>query len=87
MLILTRKPGEEICIGPDIRVRVLEIRGSQVRIGISAPKGIQVHRSEVYARILEENRAASQSTRQQVDRVALLWRRLQGKPDRSGGMP
>lgn len=51
MLILTRKVGETIMIGDDIKVIVLEVNGKQVRIGTTAPKEIQVHRQEVYNRI------------------------------------
>lgn len=59
MLVLTRKITEGITIGPHIRVVVLEIKGGQVRLGIEAPTSIQVHRDEVYARILDENKQAS----------------------------
>ena len=59
MLVLTRKITEGITIGPNIRVIVLEIKGGQVRLGIEAPHAIQVHRDEIYARILEENKQAS----------------------------
>lgn len=59
MLVLTRKIAEGITIGPHIRVVVLEIKGGQVRLGIEAPTSVQVHRDEVYARILEENKQAS----------------------------
>jgi carbon storage regulator len=51
MLILTRKEGETIAIGSDITVTVLSIKGGQIRIGISAPKEIEVHREEVWQRI------------------------------------
>lgn len=51
MLILTRRAGEAIMIGDDIVVRVLSARGTQVRIGIEAPKSIPVHRDEVYESI------------------------------------
>lgn len=51
MLILTRRINEVLCIGEDIRLTVLEIKGSQVRIGISAPKEIPVHRKEIYDKI------------------------------------
>ena len=51
MLILTRKSGEGIKIGEDIRVVILETKGNQVRIGIEAPKGTKVYRDEVYERI------------------------------------
>ena len=59
MLVLTRKTTEGITIGPNIRVIVLEIKGGQVRLGIEAPLAVQVHRDEVYARILEENKQAA----------------------------
>ena len=55
MLVLTRKSGESITIGDAIVVNVLEIKGSQVRIGIDAPVGISVHRREVYDKIQQEN--------------------------------
>jgi carbon storage regulator len=54
MLILTRRAGEAIHIGNDIVVRVLSIKGGQVRIGIDAPKGVDVHRDEIYQRIQKE---------------------------------
>ena len=50
MLILTRRVGETLCIGPDITVTVLGVKGSQVRIGIAAPLDIQVDREEVRVR-------------------------------------
>jgi carbon storage regulator len=51
MLILTRKPGETIRINDDICIKVLGVSGQQVRLGIEAPKGIEVHREEIYQRI------------------------------------
>lgn len=51
MLILSRRTGETICIGDDIEVTVLEVRGNQVRFGINAPKEVAVHREEVFERI------------------------------------
>lgn len=54
MLILTRRSGETICINDDVTVTVLQVRGTQIRLGISAPSHISVHRQEVYKRIREE---------------------------------
>ncbi|MCX6117382.1 MAG: carbon storage regulator CsrA [Proteobacteria bacterium] len=61
MLVLTRKVGEGIAIGDDVKIVVMQIKGKQVRLGIKASASTMVHREEVYQRILEENQAASQS--------------------------
>lgn len=58
MLVLTRRPGQSIMIGNDITVTVLEIRNDQVRIGVDAPRSVQVHREEIYEQIARENAAA-----------------------------
>lgn len=50
MLILTRRIGESVIIGEDVEVSVLSVKGSQVRIGIKAPKGVAVHRQEILNR-------------------------------------
>jgi carbon storage regulator len=51
MLILTRREGEIIAIDNDVTVKVIEVDGSQVRLGISAPRNVEVHREEVWQRI------------------------------------
>ena len=58
MLVLTRRIGEQLVFGDDIKVNVLGIQGNQVRIGIDAPKNISVHREEIYALIQKEKEAA-----------------------------
>ena len=52
MLILTRRIGETLMIGDDIKVTVLSVQGTQVRVGIEAPRQVAVHREEVHQRIL-----------------------------------
>jgi len=60
MLVLSRQRDETIMIGDDIEVTVVDIRGDKVRLGITAPKEISVHRKEVYEAIKRENRDAAQ---------------------------
>jgi carbon storage regulator len=55
MLILTRKLGEQIAIGDEIRITLLEIKGSQAKLGIEAPRSIGIYRNEVYEKIVTEN--------------------------------
>ncbi|PJK08120.1 carbon storage regulator [Lysobacteraceae bacterium NML120232] len=54
MLILTRRVGETLMIGDSVTVTVLGVKGNQVRVGITAPKDVAVHREEIYRRIHEE---------------------------------
>lgn len=59
MLALTRKKGEALVLNNNIEVTILEIRGDQVKIGVSAPKEVPIYRKEVYLQIQKENEAAS----------------------------
>ncbi len=61
MLILARRLNEQIVIGDDIRVSVVDIRGDQVKLGIEAPRSVKVYRQDVYDAIQAENREAAQS--------------------------
>lgn len=61
MLILARRLNEQIVIGDDIRISVVDIRGDQVKLGIEAPRSVKVYRQEVYDAIQAENREAAQS--------------------------
>ncbi|VEF46913.1 carbon storage regulator CsrA [Bacillus freudenreichii] len=58
MLVLSRKKGEAIQIGPDIEISITAIEGDQVKIGINAPNNVEVHRKEVWVEIQNENAAA-----------------------------
>ena len=58
MLALTRKKGESLVINNNIEISILEVRGDQIKIGITAPKDVPIYRKEVYKQIQEENRAS-----------------------------
>lgn len=75
MLILTRKLGEGFFIGDDIRIRVIEIRGKQIRLGIEAPADIVVLREEIYRRIQEQNLRAAELASVDLEKAAKLWRK------------
>ncbi|MEC1377395.1 carbon storage regulator CsrA [Heyndrickxia oleronia] len=59
MLVLSRKKGESIQIGEDIEIQVVSIQGDQIKIGITAPRSIEIHRKEVYQEIQSENTSAA----------------------------
>lgn len=59
MLALTRKKGESLVINNNIEITILEIRGDQIKIGISAPKDVPIYRKEVFLQIQEENKKAA----------------------------
>ncbi len=61
MLVLTRKLGESIAIDDHIKIRIVQIKGKQVRIGIEAPMDTKIHREEVYQAIQDQNRESVQS--------------------------
>ena len=82
MLILTRKPGEVICIGDKVFITVVEIKGNQIRIGIDAPKEMRVFRKEIYDQIQAENKAAADS--QGLESLAEMMRTGQPNPHMEG---
>lgn len=69
MLVLTRKVGEGIAIGDDVKIIVMQIKGKQVRLGIKASPSTTVHREEIYQRIQDENREASGAQKDKLDEV------------------
>ncbi len=86
MLILTRKSGETIRIGDDVAVSVIEIRGNQVRLGITAPRNVTVHREEVYELIQKQNEEAAQARAADKALAQSLWqKRGAGKGKKPGG--
>lgn len=84
MLVLTRKSGEGITVGDEVVVSVLDIKGSQVKIGIDAPRGVAVHRSEIYDRIQRENLLAAGVQPDDLDMAAGLCVPHNGLTDSAG---
>jgi carbon storage regulator len=69
MLVLTRKLQEAIKIGSDIEITVLAVEGDQVKLGISAPKNIEIHRKEIFLSIQEENSKAAQTSFETINQL------------------
>ena len=67
MLILSRKIGEAIVVGDDIKIRIVDIKGKNVRLGVDAPRQRAIHREEVYLKIQEANLAAAEAARAPID--------------------
>jgi carbon storage regulator len=78
MLVLTRKSGESIIIGEDITITILENKDGRIRIGIEAPPEKKIFRTEVYERICQENKEASQW---EIDKLDVISSMLLGKRD------
>ena len=72
MLVLTRRAGESVMIGDDVVITVLETRGDVIRLGISAPREVQVHREEVWKELRAANQEAASPTDDEVRAVAQL---------------
>jgi len=84
LLVLTRKIGEAISIGDDIKIIVMQVKGKQVRLGIKAGPNTLVHREEVYQRIQDENQSASRSS---TDDLLAGSRAAESAGLTSGGTP
>lgn len=76
MLVLTRKLGESIAIDDHIKIRVVQIKGKQVRLGIEAPKDTKIHREEVYVAIQDQNQQSVQASPEKIKNISKLL-----KPD------
>jgi carbon storage regulator len=82
VLVLTRRANQSIMIGHDIVVTVLEVRGDQIRIGIRAPREIDVHREEVFRQLQAANRQAASPDKGTLDALGAL---LPASTDRANG--
>jgi len=78
MLVLTRKPGQSLYIGDEVKITLKEVRGNQVRLGIDAPPHVRIFREEIYLQILEENKSAAgvpEDTPADLGNVAEVWKK------------
>lgn len=83
MLVLARKVGEAIAIDDEIKIRVLEVKGGQVKLGVDAPHHVAVHREEIYLRIMEENRRAAMEAPDDLSEVVPMLQRKDGEQPKS----
>ncbi len=72
MLVLTRRSQQSIMIGKDIVITILEVRGDQVRIGVSAPRDVDVHREEVFLELEQANQAAASPSAEALGALGAL---------------
>ena len=72
MLVLTRKPRQQIMIGDDIVINIVEVQGDNVRIAIEAPRAIKIYRGEIYRAIQEENKQAAREVPKDIDLSSAL---------------
>lgn len=79
MLILTRKTGETIAIGEEIKITVLGIQGKQVKLGITAPEKVSVYREEIFKKIQLENVKASMSLKEDLQELARIIKASKNK--------
>ena len=84
MLILSRKKNESIMIGDDIEIMVTEITGDVIKLGISAPRQVRVHRKEVYEAIKAENILASKASATQLGSLSQFLRSQQQNTKHDG---
>ena len=73
MLVLTRKTGQSVYIGDDVKITLHAIRGNQVRLGIEAPSSVRIYREEIYNQILEENQSAASDLPHDLSGVQKAW--------------
>ena len=81
MLVLTRRSQQSIMIGKDVVITVLEVRGDQVRIGVSAPRDVEVHREEVFLELQAANRSAASPSPEALTALGALLPPAEDDPE------
>ena len=79
MLILTRRPGESLYLGDNIKLKILSVQGKQIKIGLDVPEDMTVYREEVYLKIKEQNKQALESSQHDLLAAAALWQKKENK--------
>ncbi len=82
MLILTRRSGESLYLGDNIKVTVLSVQGKQIKLGLDVPKDMTVYREEVYKRVQEQNKLAIESNDDDLLAVTTIWHGKKKKPSK-----
>jgi len=83
MLVLSRQIGESVVIREEITVKILEVQGDTVKIGIEAPKDVPIYRQELYQAIMEENRSAGKATSEALQGLKGIFNRDKGGKEES----
>ncbi|MDO4767614.1 MAG: carbon storage regulator CsrA [Pseudomonadota bacterium] len=73
MLILSRRAGESLHVGDDIKITVLSVRGQQVKIGLDLPEQTPVYREEIYLKVQGQNTSALEPDNDDLIAAAMLW--------------
>ncbi|MGD6903056.1 carbon storage regulator CsrA [Bacillus infantis] len=74
MLVLTRKTKESIMLNDDIEITIVSIDGDQVKLGINAPKNVEIHRKEIYLSIQQENSSATKTESELLDSLTSFFK-------------
>lgn len=85
MLVLTRRLGEAITIGDQIKVVIVEVKGGKVKLGIEAPLGVPVHREEILSRIMSENKDAADLHPERLEDILTREIAQSGPPEQRKG--
>ncbi len=75
MLVLTRKLNESIMVGDDVKITIVDVKGDQVKLGITAPRQVAVHREEVYREIQKENQLAALNQKPNLDTLEKMLKK------------
>jgi carbon storage regulator len=75
MLILSRRPGESVHVGDDIKITILSIKGQQIKLGLDVPEHMPVYREEIYLKVQTQNASALELDNNDLMMAAALWTR------------